>query len=111
MFESEVRSIGCDLVGLNAAPFLDGEFSKHVRCPALGDLTEWGVGEGDVGVAGEAELDEPLPVEPPGHLLQNLDPPPVVLDQLVIRPQHRRDLLLLFNRWNHEEAIREVVVN
>ena len=45
-------------------------------------------------VAGEAELDEPLAVEVLRHLLQNLDPPQVVLDQVVVGRENRRDFQL-----------------
>ena len=53
--------------------------------PAVGDRAEGGVDEVDVLVAGVAEVDEPLPVDRPRHLLQHLHPPPVVLDQVVDR--------------------------
>ena len=49
---------------------------------------------GDVLVAGEAEVDEPLAVDRPRHLLQHLNPPPVVLDQVVERAEDRCDRLL-----------------
>lgn len=42
-------------------------------------------------VSREAEVDEPLLVEAPGHLLQDRDAPRVVLDQIVIRRQDRRN--------------------
>ena len=35
-------------------------------------------------VAGEAEVDEPLAVEQPSRFLQQRNPPPVVLDQVVV---------------------------
>ena len=59
--------------------------------PAFGDRAEVGVDEGDVLVAGEPEVDEPLPVDRPSHLLQQLDPPPVVLDQVIDRAEDRGD--------------------
>ncbi|KAF5425531.1 MAG: hypothetical protein C5S41_03810, partial [Candidatus Methanomarinus sp.] len=35
-------------------------------------------------MAGEAEVNEPLPIEQPRRLLQQLNPPLVVLDQVVV---------------------------
>ena len=51
-------------------------------------------------VAGEAELDEPLAVEVLRHLLQNLDPPQVVLDQVVVGREDRGDFPLRGERGN-----------
>ena len=42
---------------------------------------------GGVFVAGETEVDKPLLVEQPRRLLQQLYPPPIVLDQIAIRPR------------------------
>lgn len=41
-----------------------------------------------------AEVDEPLAVECLRHLLQDRDPPRVVLDQVVVGREDRRDLAL-----------------
>ena len=48
----------------------------------------------DLLVAGEPEVDEPLPVEHLRHLLQNLDAPGVVLNQVVIGGENVSDSLL-----------------
>jgi len=45
-------------------------------------------------VAGEAKLDEPLAVEVLRHLFQNLDPPQVVLDQVVVGREDGGDFAL-----------------
>ena len=39
-------------------------------------------------MAGEAKVDEPLPVEHLRHVFENLDAPGVVLDQVVVGTQH-----------------------
>ena len=49
-------------------------------------------------VAGKTEVDEPLPVDRPRHLLQHFDPPPVVLDQIVDRAETAHDAALYWNR-------------
>ena len=43
---------------------------------------------------GEAEVDEPLAVEPAGHLLQDLDAPLAVLDQVVVGGEDAGDAAL-----------------
>ncbi len=45
-------------------------------------------------MAGEAEVDEPLAVEPAGHLLQDLDAPLAVLDQVVVGGEDAGDAAL-----------------
>ena len=56
-------------------------------------------------MAGEAELDEPLAVEVLRHLLQNLDPLQVILDQVVVSRENRRDLLL---RGERRDCYRKI---
>ena len=69
-------------------------FSDTLHLPPLRNPAEGGIDEAGVLVAGEAELDEPLAVEVLRHLLQNLDPPQVVLDQVVVGRENRRDFPL-----------------
>jgi hypothetical protein len=45
-------------------------------------------------MAGEAEVNEPLAVEPSGHLLQDLDASLAVLDQVVVGGQDAGDAAL-----------------
>ena len=45
-------------------------------------------------MAGEAEVDEPLPIEGAGHRLQNPDAPLAVLDELIVGRQDARDAAL-----------------
>jgi hypothetical protein len=49
-------------------------------------------------VAGVAETDEPLPIDGLGHLLQRLDPPPGVLDQVVEGSENFGSQYLLASR-------------
>ena len=55
----------------------------RARRPSPRDRAEGRVDEGGVLVAGVAEVDEPLAVDRPRHLLQHLNPPPIVLNQVV----------------------------
>ncbi len=48
---------------------------------------------------GVPEVDEPLAIDPLGHLLQDLDPPIVVLDEVVVCGEDRGDLALYSKRW------------
>jgi hypothetical protein len=51
-------------------------------------------------VAGEAEVDEPFLVEQPGCLLQQLNPPSVVFDQVVVSEEDYTNFLVLQqNLW------------
>ena len=45
-------------------------------------------------MAGEAEVDEPLAVEPAGHFLQDSDAPLTVLDQVVVGGEDAGDAAL-----------------
>jgi hypothetical protein len=45
-------------------------------------------------MAGEAEVDEPLAVEPAGHLFQDLDAPLAILDQVVVGGEDGGDAAL-----------------
>ena len=45
-------------------------------------------------MAGEAEFDEPLPVKGLGHLLQYLDAPEIVLNQVVVGREDGGDFAL-----------------
>ena len=63
--------------------------------PPLRYLPQRRVHHLDLLVAGEAELDEPLPVEGLGHLLQYLDAPEIVLDQVVVGGEDGGDFLLV----------------
>ena len=47
-----------------------------------------------------AEVDEPLAVDALGHLLQELDPAAVVLDEVVVGGEDGGDLALVDERWN-----------
>ena len=66
--------------------------------PSLRNPAEGGIGKAGVLVAGEAELDKPLAVEVLCHLLQNLDPPKVVLDQVIVGREYRSDFPLDWER-------------
>jgi hypothetical protein len=57
-----------------------GDVSELLYLSSFGDRSERRGDAGDGFVAGEAEVDEPLAVEGAGHLLQNSNPPQVVLD-------------------------------
>ena len=43
---------------------------------------------------GEAQANEPLPIEQPRRFLQQADAPPVVLDQVVVGGEDGSDALL-----------------
>lgn len=66
------------------------------------------VDEGGVLVAGVAEADEPLPVDGLCHPLQQLDPPPVVLDQIIDGVEDSRDDLLLLPRRQEDRDLAEL---
>ena len=67
--------------------------TRYRALPPLGEAVD----DLDVFVAGEAEVDEPLAVEQPRRLLQQDNPPPVGLDQIVIGGEDVGDLLLHFD--------------
>ena len=48
------------------------------------------------------EVDEPLAVDPLGHLLQKLDPPVVVLDQVHVCGEDGHDLVL-DRKWRERQ--------
>ncbi len=73
-----------------------GKFFVSTVGAAIGDA----VGDGDVFVTGEAEVDEPLFLEQPRRLLQQLDPTTVVLDQVVIRGKDFNGAILNWHQWN-----------
>ena len=54
-------------------------------------------------VAGEAEVNEPLPIEQPRRLLQQLNPPSVVLDQVVVGGEDGGDDVLRFKGGGEPE--------
>jgi hypothetical protein len=57
---------------------------QHPRhLPAGGDGADVGVDQLDVLVPRESEVHEPLPVDQPSHLFQDLDPPPVIVEFVV----------------------------
>ena len=64
------------------------------RFPPFRYLAEGRVHHLDLLVAGEAELDEPFPVEGLGHLLQYLDAPQIVLNQVVVGGEDGGDFVL-----------------
>jgi hypothetical protein len=54
-------------------------------------------------MAGEAEVDEPLAVEPAGHFLQDFDAPLAVLDQVVVGGEDAGDAAL-DREWGNEKV-------
>ena len=57
------------------------EPGKHWPQP-LGDRTEIGIDQLDILMPREPKVHEPLPIQQPSHLLQHLNSPPVVFDQI-----------------------------
>lgn len=70
--------------------------------PPLGHSAHGRIDEPDALETREPELDEPLAVEVPRHLLQNLDPAQAVLDQVVVRREDTGDLALDFERADRD---------
>jgi hypothetical protein len=76
--------------------------------PALGQAVD----DLDVLMAGEAEVDEPLAVEQPRRLLQQRNPPSVVLDQVVVGGEDGDDYSLLIRPGNaHLEPMEDLAVD
>ena len=74
--------------------------------PPLRNLAQRRVDQLDLLVAGEAEVDEPLPVKRLRHLLQNLDAPRVVLNQVVVGGEDGGDLALRWEAVERRYSIR-----
>src|SRR5690554_3688741 len=53
----------------------------------------------------EAEVDEPLLVQPPGHLLKDLDTTRVVLDEVVVGREDGGDTILYPKLWDQNVDI------
>jgi len=51
-------------------------------------------------LAGEAEVDEPLPIEHLGHFFEDLDAPGVVLNQVVVGGKDGCDTTLDLQTWH-----------
>ena len=64
------------------------------NCPPLRDLPQRRLHQPAALMAREAEVDEPLAVEPKGHLLQDLDAPLAVLDQVVVGGEDAGDAVV-----------------
>ena len=65
-----------------------------IKAPSLPPLGE-AVGDLDMFVAGEAEVDEPLAVKKSRRLLQQRNTPLVVLDQVVVGGDNLNEAFLL----------------
>ena len=65
-----------------------------MRRPTPWNLAQRGVDEFDFFMAGEAEVDEPFPVNRLGHFLQDGNSPGVVLNQVVIGREDAGDFAL-----------------
>lgn len=70
------------------------DFSQGLHLPPLRNLPQRRLHQPAALMAGEAEVDEPLAVEPAGHLLQDLDAPLAVLDQVVVGGEDAGDAAL-----------------
>jgi len=67
----------------NATSHYRRKISDILDRPLLGNQTEGRPDQDGVVVARVAEVDEPLAIDRPRHLLQHLNPPSVVLDQVI----------------------------
>ena len=76
------------------------QFAKSFYFPPLGYLSQWRIHHLDLLVAGEAELDKPLPEEGLGHLLQYLDASEIVLNQVVVGGENGGDFFTISCRRN-----------
>ena len=76
----------------STAPYLPGSRNR----------AQGGLDEGRVLGAGVAEVDEPLAVDGPRHLLQHLNLPPIVFDQVVNRIENDADPVLITEFWEQE---------
>ncbi len=86
------------------ADVLVNKSSRSNPLPPVGDAVD----DLDVFVAGEAEVHEPLAVEPPRCLLQKPNPPPVALDQVVVGGEGLANAGLSFERWNRDQQSFEI---
>ena len=81
-----VKLFVCELKRLDVEP-LQFEFSSEAGLTP----TPFGIGPRSESTnwmsscPGNRKVHEPLPIQQPSHLLQNLNPPPIVLDQIVER--------------------------
>ena len=66
--------------------------------PALRDLSNRRIHLARILVTGVAEMHKPLAVDRPSHLLQHLNSPPVVLNQVVYGSEDRADSVLDWSR-------------
>ena len=95
--DREIDAIAQMLTGGCSFILKQGYLFQFLHLPPLRNLAEGGIGEAGVLVAGEAELDEPLAVEVLRHRLQNLYPPQVILDQVVVGREYRHNFALTSN--------------
>lgn len=66
------------------------------------------VDDASVPAAGEAETDEPLLVKLPRCFFQQLHPPPVVFDQVVVSGKHIGNAPLIINGRNRQFEVQEL---
>ena len=79
--------------------------SAGSHLPPLRNRAQRRIDELDVLVAGEAEVDEPLAVDRLRHLLQDLDAPGVVLDQVVVGREDVGDPALDVEGWERDREV------
>jgi len=73
---------------------------KRFSRKAFRDRPQLRLDHPDVLVAGEAKVDEPLPVDHLRHVFENLDAPGVVFDQIVVGGKDRSNSVLCLSRRN-----------
>ena len=84
-------------------PRITSSGRRCCRHPALWNRPELRLDQWHLLVPRIAEVDKPLAVDPLGHLLKNLNPAIVVVDQVVVRREDRRYLALgrQGRKWNY----------
>jgi hypothetical protein len=93
------RHTGVRIVGLVKLAAKRASLDTYARATEIGECLDspplgQAINDLDVFMAGEAEVDEPLAVEHPRRLLQQHDPLPVILDEVVIGGEDRDHPLL-----------------
>jgi len=106
-----ISEFSCSAVAMLASrlrffvPYSYRNFSKSFPLPPLGHA----VLDFDMFMAGEAEVDEPLFVQKPRSLLQQLNPPPVVFDEVVVGGEDGGDTSLDISIWIPNQHCMQVI--
>ena len=98
MFKSYHWRAFSNMLRRNSLRYLCDKIRETACKPVLGYRADVGVDQFDILIPRKPEVHEPLPIQQPSHLLQNLNPAPIVLYQVIECANNGSDNSLFLDR-------------